>query len=86
MGLSGRQAPEHGLADRSGAGATVVVRIDADISDELAGAFPRLVVRQHRPTTTLTGEVADREELQGLLNLLHSLGITVLELMTIPDD
>jgi hypothetical protein len=30
--------------------------------------------------------VADREQLQGVLNLLSSLGIDVVEVLTIPDD
>ena len=37
-----------------------------------------------RATTTLTGHLADQEELQGVLNLLNALGITVVEIVTIP--
>lgn len=63
----------------------MLIRVDAEISDELAGAFPHLTARTQPATTTLTGEMTDQEELQGVLNLLSSLGIGVVEVVTIPD-
>jgi len=66
--------------------ARVMIRVDAELSDELSTAFPHLVPRHHRASTTLTGDVADQQELQGVLNLLSSLGIDVVEVVTIPDD
>ena len=63
----------------------MMIRVDAELSDELAGAFPHLTARIHRPTTTLTGDVTDQEELQGVLNLLSTLGIKVVEVVTIPE-
>ena len=66
--------------------ARMMIRVDAELSDELTGAFPQLTPRRHRASTTLVGEVADQRELQGLLNLLDSLGLGVLEVVTIPDD
>jgi len=63
----------------------MMIRVDAEISDELPGAFPHLVARTQPATTTLTGEMADQQELQGVLNLLSSLGIEVVEVVTIPD-
>lgn len=63
----------------------VLIRVDAELSDELSGAFPHLVARTHPATTTLTGDVTDQEELQGVLNLLSSLGIGVVDVVTIPD-
>jgi hypothetical protein len=62
----------------------MLIRVDAELTDELSGAFPHLVARTQR-ATTLTGEMADQEELQGVLNLLNSLGISVVEVVTIPD-
>jgi hypothetical protein len=56
------------------------------MSDELAGAFPHLTPRRHRASTTLTGQIADQQELQGVLNLLGSLGFDVVEVVTIPED
>jgi hypothetical protein len=64
----------------------MLIRVDAELSEELLSAFPNLTSRRHRASTTLTGEVADREQLQGVLNLLSSLGIDVVEVLTIPDD
>ena len=52
----------------------VLIRVDADISDEMAGAFPRLLKQTQRTTTTLTGDLVDQQELQGVLNLLSWLG------------
>jgi hypothetical protein len=63
----------------------MMIRVDAELSDELSSAFPHLTTRTHRATSTLTGDVADQEELQGVLNLLSSLGISVVEVVTIPD-
>ncbi|RYP85048.1 hypothetical protein EKO23_13750 [Nocardioides guangzhouensis] len=64
----------------------MLIRVDGEISDELAGAFPHMTTRTQRASTTFTGDLTDQEELQGMLNLLHSLGITVLEVVTIPED
>ncbi len=63
----------------------VLIRVDADLSDELSGAFPQLSKHTQRATTTLTGDLVDQQELQGVLNLLSSLGIDVIEVVTIPD-
>lgn len=62
----------------------MLIRVDAELSDELSGAFPHLVARTQR-ATTLTGELADQQELQGVLNLLNSLGISVVEVVAFPD-
>jgi hypothetical protein len=69
-----------------GAMAKMLIRVDAEMSDELSGAFPHLTAHHHRASTTLTGEITDQQELQGVLNLLSSLGIEVIELLTIPED
>jgi len=64
----------------------LLIRVKGDVSDEVSSAFPQLTSRIHRAETTLTGEVVDQEELQGVLSYLHTLGITVLEIVTIPED
>jgi hypothetical protein len=64
----------------------MLIRVDGELSDELVSAFPHLTTRTHRAQTTLVGDMTDQEELQGVLNLLHSLGIDVVEIVTIPDD
>ena len=63
----------------------MMIRVDTTLSDELSGAFPHLTARVQPATTTLTGDMADQQELQGVLNLLGSLGISVVEVVTIPD-
>lgn len=63
----------------------MLIRVDAELSDELSGAFPHLTARTQPATTMLTGEVADQQELQGVLSLLDSFGISVVEVVTIPD-
>lgn len=63
----------------------MLIRVDGELSDELSSAFPQLVSRTHPAQTTLVGDLADQEELQGVLHLLHSLGIRVVEIVTIPD-
>lgn len=64
----------------------MMIRVDTEVTDELLTAFPHLAARTQRAHSTLTGDVADAEELQGVLNLLHSLGITVTEVVTIPES
>jgi len=61
------------------------IRVDSELSDEFSGAFPHLTARTEPATTILTGDVTDQQELQGVLNLLTTLGIGVVEVVTIPD-
>lgn len=65
--------------------AKILIRVDADLTDELSSAFPQLVTHHHPASTTLVGDLADQQELQGVLNLLSTLGIDVVEVLTIPD-
>jgi hypothetical protein len=63
----------------------VIIRVNAELSDELTTAFPGLSVTNQPVQTTLTGELSDQDELQGVLSLLRSLGIDIVEVVTIPD-
>jgi hypothetical protein len=63
----------------------ILIRVDAELSDEFTSAFPGLTSRSHRPHTTLTGDLNDQEELQGVLNHLRSMGVDIVEVLTIPD-
>ncbi|TCI97652.1 hypothetical protein [Aeromicrobium sp. IC_218] len=65
--------------------ARMLIRVDADLNEDLLTAFPQLVARHHPASTTLSGDVADQQELQGILNLLTSLGVDVVEVVTIPE-
>ena len=62
-----------------------MIRVDGAVSEELVNAFPHLTSRTQRATTTLTGDLTDQEELQGVINHLRSLGIDVVEVLTIPE-
>jgi len=66
--------------------AKMLIRVDAELTDELAGAFPHLTARLHRASTTLTGDIADQHELEQLLHALDALGVDVVGLRTIPED
>ena len=63
----------------------VRIRLDDEVTDELLSAFPQLTSTVQRIQTTLTGDVADQQELQGVLNFLSALGITIVDVVTIPD-
>jgi hypothetical protein len=63
----------------------VLIRVNGELSDELTTAFPALRARTHPTQTTLMGDLSDQEELQGVLNLLRSLDIDVVEIVTLPE-
>ena len=63
----------------------VMIRVQDVVSDELLSAFPQLVPTVTRTQTTLTGTVVDQEELQGVINFLASMGITIVDVLTIPE-
>lgn len=62
----------------------MMIRVDAELSPEALSAFPHLVAVPQRPQTVLSGDVADQEELQGVISLLVSLGVEVVEVLTVP--
>jgi hypothetical protein len=63
----------------------VRIRLDDEVTDALLSAFPQLSSTVQRTQTTLTGNVLDQQELQGVLNYLSSMGITILDVVTIPE-
>jgi hypothetical protein len=63
----------------------VLIRVNAKLSDELTTAFPALAVRDHPVQTTLMGELSGQDELEGVLSLLRSLGIDIVEIVTLPE-
>jgi len=66
--------------------ASLLIQVDADLSDEFASAFPQMVARHHCASTTLIGKVADQQEMLGVMNMLVSMGIDVLVMLSIPDE
>ena len=63
----------------------MLIRVDDELSDEFTSKFPHLRVKSHRTQTTLVGDVEDQEELQGVLNFLSAMGVTVVDVVTIAD-
>ncbi|WP_134322132.1 hypothetical protein [Cumulibacter soli] len=63
----------------------VLIRVNQELSDELLSAFPYLTPLTQPAHTTLSGNIADQSELQGVLNYLDSLGITIIDVTTIPE-
>jgi len=62
----------------------ILIRVDAELSDEFTSVFPGLTSRPQRQTT-LTGELSDQEELQGVINHLRSMGVDIVEVVTFPE-
>jgi hypothetical protein len=62
-----------------------MIRLDDEVNEELLSAFPQLTSTVQRTHTTLTGDVIDQEELQGVLNFLSSMGVSIVDVVTIPD-
>lgn len=63
----------------------VLIRVNGKLSEELSSAFPQLMVKNQPAQTTLMGDLSDQDELQGVLNFLRSLGIDVVEILTLPE-
>ncbi len=63
-----------------------LIRVDRRLSDELTSAFPHLFSETQPVQTVLMGNFADPEELSGVLNYLGELGISIIELVRIPDE
>ena len=63
----------------------VMIRVNDELSEDLLSAFPQLVPTVNPTQTTLTGHMVDQEELQGVINFLASMGVTIVDIMTIPD-
>jgi hypothetical protein len=63
----------------------MLIRVDNELSEDFTSKFPHLRVKSHPTQTTLVGEVQDQEELQGVLNYLSAMGITVVDVVTIAD-
>ena len=64
----------------------MLIRVEGDLSSDVTEVFPQLTSRALPRQSTLTGNLVDQEELQGVLHYLHTMGITVLEIVTIPED
>ncbi|MGH3317788.1 MAG: hypothetical protein ACRDO0_16735 [Nocardioidaceae bacterium] len=63
-----------------------LIRVDRRLSDELTSAFPHLFSETQPVQTVLMGNFTDPEELSGVLNYLGEMGISIIELVRIPDE
>jgi hypothetical protein len=52
--------------------------VDGELSDRVASAFGGMTLEREGGRTTLTGPVRDQSELQGLLQRVSDLGLTLL--------
>jgi hypothetical protein len=59
--------------------------VQGELSDKLKPAFPGMTLTRINGNTTLTGEIRDQSELQGLLQRVSGLGLTLLEAKALDD-
>ena len=82
--LAGRWANGAIVADVADRAYRLIV--EGELSDELALAFPGMALTRAASRTALTGQVRDQAELQGLLQRVSDLGLTLLEAKALNDD
>jgi hypothetical protein len=58
------------------------VIVEGELSDELSPTFAGMTLTREDGTTTLVGRVRDQAELQGLLQRVSDLGLTLLKATT----
>jgi hypothetical protein len=59
--------------------------VQGELTDVLQPAFPGMELARSGGNTELTGDVRDQAELQGLLQRVSSLGLTLLEAKAVDD-
>lgn len=59
--------------------------VEGELSDNFEPAFPGMALTRCDGNTALTGNVRDQSELQGLLQRVSSLGLTLLEAKAVDD-
>ena len=58
---------------------TYRLTVEGELGDQMSSAFPGMALTHGNGTTTLTGELRDQAELQGALQRVSDLGLTLLE-------
>ena len=58
---------------------TYRLTVEGELGDQMAWAFPGMTLTRGDGTTTVTGELRDQAELQGMLQRVSELGLTLLE-------
>ena len=57
---------------------SVRLSVDGELSDRVGGAFAGLTLTRDGGTTVLAGRVRDQAELQGIMQRISDLGLTLL--------
>jgi hypothetical protein len=60
--------------------------VEGELSDQLGSAFAGMTLTRKEGQTLLVGPVRDQAELQGLLQRISSLGLTLLSASTIDNN
>jgi hypothetical protein len=60
--------------------------VAGELSDPIGHAFPGMALSREEGTTVLEGAVRDQAELQGLLQRVSDLGLTLLSATAIEED
>jgi hypothetical protein len=58
---------------------TYWLTVDGELGDHVASAFPGMTLTHRNGMTTLSGEMRDQAELQGVFHRVSDLGLTLLE-------
>jgi hypothetical protein len=59
--------------------------VEGELGDRFESAFAGMTLTRADGTTTLTGDLRDQAELQGVLQRVSDLGLTLLEARAIPE-
>jgi hypothetical protein len=59
--------------------------VEGELSDRMQDAFEEMTLTRADGNTTLIGPVRDQSELQGLLQRVSDLGLTLLEVVALAD-
>ena len=59
--------------------------VDGELSDHIEGTFAGMTLTRDRGTTVLAGHIRDQAELQGILQRISDLGLTLLSATAIDD-
>ena len=60
--------------------------VEGELTDELGIAFAGMTLTRNEGKTLLVGQVRDQAELQGLLQRISNLGLTLLSASTTDED
>jgi hypothetical protein len=64
---------------------TYQLMVEGELSDDMLPALPGMTLDRHDGTTVLTAQVRDQADLQGLLQRVAGLGLTLLEAKAVDD-